>query len=87
MDFIISEKWFDIIGYEKYYQVSILGNIKSKSRLIQTKNFKKKLLRSQPIKTFLDKKGFKWVTLSKKNSKETLKVNLLIKISIKDMLL
>ena len=38
MDNIKIEIWKDIIGYEGYYQISNLGNVKSLNRIVKNKN-------------------------------------------------
>lgn len=37
MDNIKIEIWKDIIGYEGYYQISNLGNVKSLNRIVKIK--------------------------------------------------
>lgn len=46
----ICEIWKDIEGYEKFYQVSNLGNVRSKDRIQKYKNMKRKgkVLKLQP---------------------------------------
>lgn len=59
------EVWKDINGYEGYYQVSNLGNVKSLNRVITMKDGRKKTLkeRSIPINKFTN--GYLYVKLYK----------------------
>lgn len=61
------EIWADIKGYEGYYQVSNLGNIRSLDRIITFKNGTKQFFKGKILKQKLDKHGYLRVTLSKNN--------------------
>lgn len=66
MRYIMEEIWKDIKGYEELYQVSNLGNIKSKDKIIDTtknKINKKGIL----LKQYKDKGGYMRVCLTKNN--------------------
>ena len=56
------EKWKDIPGYEDSYQVSDLGNVRSKDRYVQNHS-KKQFWASQPIKKKHNKTGYVQVSL------------------------
>lgn len=61
---MIKEIWKDIQGYEGYYQISNLGNVKSLDRKIHfNKGFSIK--KGQLLKPILTKKGYYKVELSK----------------------
>ena len=38
METFVTEKWKDIKGYEEYYQISNMGNVRSKDRVVVCKN-------------------------------------------------
>lgn len=62
---IKKEKWKPILGYEKFYEVSSYGRIRSMDRIIlcsngETRNYKGKIL-----KFSFDKRGYKIVKLCK----------------------
>ena len=66
---MIKEKWKDIIGYENYYQVSNLGNVRSLDRKI---HFNKgiSIKKGQLLKPALTKKGYLKVALSKESKEK-----------------
>ncbi|MDR3596674.1 NUMOD4 domain-containing protein [Clostridium sp.] len=57
------EIWKDIVGYKKSYQVSNLGNIRSKDRYITTKKGVIKPCKGVMIKQHLNKNGYKFLKL------------------------
>ena len=73
---MIEEIWKDVIGYEGIYQVSNLGNIKSKSRN-GTKNNYEWLY----IKQNLKKSGYLNVVLTKNNNSKTFRTHRLVAIA------
>ena len=60
----MEEKWKDIIGYEGFYQVSNLGNVKSLFRIIQTGN-NKRSVKEKILKSNINRYGYVMVTISK----------------------
>lgn len=74
------EIWKDIAGYECYYQVSNLGNFKAKKTIT---NFGKgiKIYPERILKTWIDKKGYLYVTLSVKGSKKNFLTHRLVALS------
>lgn len=58
------EKFKDIKGYEGYYQVSNLGNVKSVTRFIKYINGRHRYVNERILKTDKTKKGYLLVTLS-----------------------
>lgn len=66
----MKEIWKDIEGYEGYYQISNLGNIKSLNRYV-TAGIGLKFLPSQPIKTRIGKDKCVKVSLNKNYTKKT----------------
>ncbi len=58
------EKWKDIEGYEGYYQVSNLGNVKSLGRYVNNPHGGKRYIRERILKPF-NKKGYLYVDLLK----------------------
>lgn len=51
------EVWKDVVGYEEYYQVSNLGNIKSKDRRVPTRGGVRTALRKGKILTQIPKRN------------------------------
>ena len=75
------EIWKDIAGYEGYYQVSNLGNVKSIER--RTKNSYRSrtgkcLVKQRILKFCVDPNGYNRVKLYKDEQKKTLKVHRLV---------
>lgn len=54
------ELWKDVVGYEGYYQVSNLGNVKSLDRVISTGRY-----HGRVMKLTIKRKGYKSVNLTK----------------------
>lgn len=54
----MNEIWKDIYGYEKYYQISNLGRIRSKDRLIQNGNSFSYLKKGKLLKPISNSKGY-----------------------------
>lgn len=54
----MDEIWKDIEGFEEAYQVSSLGNIRSKNRVIVDKLNRRRYEKSQPIKLMKDRDGY-----------------------------
>jgi hypothetical protein len=59
---MIEEVWKDIKGYEGIYQVSNMGNVKSLSRISQTKTMVRKI-KGRLLKPSFDKRGYGTVIL------------------------
>jgi hypothetical protein len=68
----------DIKGYEGYYQISNLGNIKSLSRLVDNHSNFKKLLKEKILKASISKTGYYVIDLKKNNQRKTFKIHRLI---------
>jgi len=64
----MKEVWKDIVGYEKYYQVSSLGRIRSLTRTVNH-CFGEQKKRGQILKKQIDRKGHEYIILQKKNKK------------------
>jgi hypothetical protein len=60
------EEWRDIIGYEGYYQVSNIGNVRSLDRIIPTKAGYSRLRKGRFL-SLLDCNGYVVVNLSIEN--------------------
>ena len=71
------EIWRDIIGYEDYYQVSNLGNVKSLDRTVLTKTGIKQFHKGRIFKG-IDNKGYKQVTLSKDGKQRIYNISQLV---------
>lgn len=59
------EIWKDIIGFNKYYQISNEGSIRSLDRKIKQRTGKIMQIKGHLIKARDNGKGYKWVELSK----------------------
>jgi len=79
-----NEIWKDIPGFERLYQVSNLGRVKSLQRVITRKNGWKQTIKERVLKQ-ADLNGYKIVGLSKKDFHKTYLVHVLIaKLFIKN---
>lgn len=74
----MSEIWKDVIGYEEQYQVSNLGNIRSKDRTIVDCLGRKRTLKSQKIRIQTSRIGYKQVLLHKDGKTKTCLVHRLV---------
>lgn len=76
MDSNSNEIWRDVVGYEDTHQVSNLGRVRVKERVINTstgkRKYKSKLLRIQTSR------GYKFVTLVVKNNRKTAYIHRLV---------
>ena len=73
----MQEIWKDVKGYEKSYQISNLGNVKSLYRKINNANgfrYVKEIILKQGLNTF----GYPLVGLSKGNNNTSISVHLLV---------
>ena len=61
----MQEIWKDVIGYKEQYQVSNLGNIRSKDRTIVDCLGRRRALKSHKIRIQTSKIGYKQVLLHK----------------------
>jgi hypothetical protein len=75
----MTEIWKDIIGYESYYQVSNLGNIRSLDRVINNKKYK-----GQLKKLGLSENGYYRVSLQKNMERRQFMVHRLVAIMFID---
>ena len=64
----MTEIWKDVLNYEDQYQVSDLGRIRSKDRLVNTKGNATRLVRGAVKKLCINKKGYAITGLSKPNT-------------------
>ena len=75
-----TEQWKDIIGYEKLYQVSDLGRVKSSGRMVVAKknslSFKKERIMKQAVD-----KGYLKCCLTHESKKFTAKIHRLVAIA------
>lgn len=69
---VSKEIWKDVIGYEGFYQISNLGNVKS---------LKRNTARERILKQRLDKYGYLYVNLTKNGIRRTFKVHRLVGIA------
>jgi hypothetical protein len=72
------EIWKDILDYEDCYQVSNLGRIQSKARVVPCKGGKTRVSPGKIRKLFLNEKGYVITTLSKENKLATFTVHQLV---------
>ena len=73
----MQEIWRDVPGYERLYQVSNYGSVRSVDRIIKDNN-RTRLYKGKPLKQFLDHKGYCVVTISKQGSLKQIKVHRLV---------
>lgn len=78
------EIWVDIPDYEDCYQVSNLGKVKSKDKIISVNgnilNYKRKR-RGRLLKFYTNSSGYLCVTLSKENQSKNFLIHRLVMIS------
>lgn len=60
-DFEMSEIWLPVYGWENYYEVSSLGNMRRIERVIIKKNGKKNTYRAKDLKPSIDSKGYLYI--------------------------
>lgn len=74
----MQEIWKDIKGYEKLYQASNLGNIRSLDKYVHSKNNSLRFVQGRLIKTKVCRSGYLNVCLWKNGSKKCFYVHRLI---------
>jgi len=72
------EIWKDIKGYEGYYQVSNMGNVRSLDRTIIDSLFRARHIMGVKIKPFKNRKGYACVELHKNSKAKAAKVHHLV---------
>ena len=73
------EFWIDIIGYEKLYQISNLGNVKSLSKQV-CNNKRCYISKEKILKPILEKSGYYNVFLYKNSKSKNFKVHQLMAV-------
>lgn len=73
----MQETWRDVPGYEGLYQVSNQGNVRSVDRLVIDTN-RKRLYKGKQLNPILDRKGYKFVILSRQGRLKNMKVHRLV---------
>lgn len=72
------EQWVDVKGFESGYQISNLGKIKSKSRIVDY-GWKKALRKEKILKTRIcPKLGYEYSVLSINGTRKTVKIHRLV---------
>lgn len=64
--FVFMEIWKDIVGFEGYYQVSSIGNVRSLDRYVKHNYGGKRFCKGIVLKNILDKDGYHRVNLKVK---------------------
>jgi len=72
------EIWKQVVGYEGFYEVSNLGNIKSITRDVNTKGSKKRRHTGKPLKKILGSTGYLCAHLSKFNQSRPMGIHRLV---------
>jgi hypothetical protein len=62
-----NEIWKYVPGYEEYYEVSTLGNVRSVDRFVKSPTTDRLLLKGKPKSVCMDKYGYLHVCLSKEH--------------------
>ena len=68
----MTEIWRDITNYEDTYQISNLGNVRSKDRVVLYIDKRKRIFPGQTMKLNIDTKGYYKVNLRKNNNLQIL---------------
>lgn len=71
------EMWKDIIGFDGYYQISNLGNVKSLKRDVSV-NGGIRTYESKTLKPMVMKDGYLSITLWKGSKSKSLRINRLV---------
>ena len=75
------ENWKDIKGYEGFYQVSNIGNVKSLERKVKCKGGALRTVNKKILKPYLDSKGYLQVKLNKKGNYKSFNTHKLVAMS------
>lgn len=78
------EIYKDIKGYEGFYQISNLGNVKSLSRIVNNHSGFKKTLKEKILKNHISNTGYYVIDLKKNCERKTFKVHRLIAFAFID---
>ena len=78
------EIWKDIPGYENEYQISTLGNLRSKDRVVPCIHNSTRKTKGKLRKTFPNKRGYLICTLCKENKLKTYTVHQLVCLTFMD---
>lgn len=70
--------WRDIEGYEGYYQVSSTGQVRSLDRVVDYKQYGKRIMKGKMLKWSKDGRGYPCVVLSKNGDTKQFKVHRLV---------
>jgi hypothetical protein len=77
----MKEIWNEVAGYEGFYEVSNLGQVKSIDRTIKKLDGISYKLKSRVLATFTNKRGYETCCLCKDNKVSTLKMSRLVAIN------
>ncbi|AGO47322.1 HNH homing endonuclease [Cellulophaga phage phi19:1] len=73
------EKWIDVLGFEKYYQVSDLGNVRSKDRVVNFDDGRIRTFKGVLRKPTLNKKrGYMYITFNISQKRKTMSVHRIV---------
>ena len=65
----MEEKWIDVIDFENLYEISNLGNVRSKDRIVEANSrwgvMRKMLFKGKTLKQFVGNNGYSKVSLCK----------------------
>lgn len=74
----MTEVWRNITNYEDTYQISNLGNVRSKDRVVLYIDKRKRIFPGQTMKLNIDTKGYYKVNLRKNNKFKSLRIHKLV---------
>ena len=77
----MQEIWKDIEGYEGYYQVSDMGNVRSVDRYVSHTHSNRLFCPGCLIKTKITKKGYEFVNLTRNGKHRTFQVHRLVALA------
>ena len=75
------EIWKDVVGYEGYYQVSNMGNVRSVDRYVPHKNFGQKFCKGGLMATHITNSGYVSVNLCKNNRYKSYDIHRLVALA------
>jgi hypothetical protein len=68
---MIIEEWKDILGYEDYYEISNLGIVRTKNRIVVREGYKDYIINSRVIQLGNHSKGYNTAALTNSDGKRT----------------
>lgn len=78
MSLSVTEEWRPVFGYEKYYQVSSAGRVKSLDRVVNGKNNKPRMSYGRILRPKVDRKGYACIVMCVGNIRKYIQIHVLV---------